>query len=64
MSAGLFFLRFGWVLGLLGLNARTDRAVERLSFVFFGVTGLFVLGVNKWTLAVLAGKDFIRHGYL
>lgn len=41
-----------------------NRAVKRFSFVFDGVFFLFDFRVNKRVLTVLAGEDFIRHGYI
>ena len=52
------------MLGLSFFDAGTDRAVERLGFVFFGVASLFVFGVNKRALAVLASEDFVWHRYI
>ena len=52
------------MLDLSGFDTGANRAVDGGWFVFFGITSLFILGINKRTLAVLAGEDFIRHGYI
>jgi len=36
-------------------------AVDRFGKVFLGVQFLLIFRVNKWIVAVLAVKDFVRH---
>jgi len=56
------FYWFGWSLGCASLDGGTDRAVNGSWFAFFGIFDLFVFGVHKRVLTVLADKDFVGHG--
>lgn len=55
---------FGRAFGLVCLDAFADRAVDWGWLVGFLATNLFVDRVDKRVLTVLAGEEFVLHGYI
>jgi hypothetical protein len=49
------------VLGLALFDTGADGAVDWFGFVLFGIDDLFVDGVDKRIIAVLADEDLVRH---
>ena len=60
METTLFFW-LGRVGGFGGFDGGADRAVDRRLFAGFDMEILFVFGVNKRIVAILASEDFVRH---
>jgi len=48
----------------LGFDTVADGAEDRLRHGFFGISLLFVLGVDEGALTILADEDFVRHRYI
>ena len=55
---------FGRVFLPAGLDTGTNGVVNWCRSTVLRVQFLFVFGIDKRIVAVLASKDFVRHGYL